>query len=140
MANGLNGKLHEDQRSLAARAADVDRPTERLDPVAEADHARAPRRIGTADAVVANREAQRSDPLVTSRCPLEARACFQRAVARQTGISVIGRGLNPKELMGGGTRRVLLERRHGPSNSCACRSPAFRPLSQVLATAKPEDA
>src|SRR5882762_5301165 len=51
-------KRDAERRSYARRTFDVDRPAERLDAVGQAYEARAARRIGAADAVVANRQPQ----------------------------------------------------------------------------------
>ena len=61
---GPHGKLDQDERPFIGGAADVDRPTEGLHAVAEADQTGAFRGIGAADAVVTNREVEDAVPLV----------------------------------------------------------------------------
>src|SRR5262249_27691772 len=53
-------ELRRDPRPVAGAAVDLDRAAERLDAVGEPGESRSSRRIGPADAVVANREHERA--------------------------------------------------------------------------------
>ena len=52
----LDGEVDQEPGARAGRAVDADRPAQRLHAVAQSDQPGAPRRVGPADAVVADRQ------------------------------------------------------------------------------------